>query len=61
MEEKQYSREEVTEAINLARLGKLDNDIVDYESISGLTEICTYGLKIAYTDEEILSKIESRI
>lgn len=61
MEEKQYSREEVIEVINLARLGKLDNEIVDYESIAGLTEICTYGLKIAYTDEEILSKIESRI
>lgn len=61
MEVRQYSREEVIEAINLARLGKLDNDIIDYESITGLTEICTYGLKIAYTDEEILNKIESRI
>ena len=52
-----YTKEQLLKAIQLARLGLLDNELIDYDSISGLTEICTYGLKEAYTDEEIITKI----
>ncbi len=52
-----YTKEQLIKAIQLARLGILDNEIIDYQSISGLTEICTYNLEEAYTDDEILSKL----
>ena len=52
-----YTKEQLIKAIQLARLGILDNEVIDYQSISGLTEICTYDLKEAYTDEEIISKV----
>jgi hypothetical protein len=55
-----YTEEQLMQAINLARLGILDKEIIDYDSISGLTEICTYELKEAYTDEEIISKISAK-
>ena len=56
-EENMYTKEQLIKAIQLARLGILDNEIIDYQSISGLTEICTYNLEEAYTDDEILSKL----
>ena len=56
-EENMYTKEQLIKAIQLARLGILNNEVIDYQSISGLTEICTYDLKEAYTDEEIVSKV----
>lgn len=56
-DENMYTKEQLIKAIQLARLGILDNEIIDYQSISGLTEICTYNLEEAYTDDEILSKL----
>ena len=41
-------------------LGRLDKEIIDYNSISGLTEICTYDLEEAYTNEEIITKISQK-
>lgn len=55
-----YTEQQLRDAIKLARLGILDNEIIDFESISGLTEICTYDLKEAYTDEQILLKIAEK-
>lgn len=52
--------DDVRKAIELARLIK-DNscdDIFDVESISGLTEICTYGWREKHTTEEIIEQLK---
>lgn len=55
-----YTKEQLIQAIEMARLGILDKDIIDFNSISGLTEICTYDLKEAHTNEEIINKISQK-
>lgn len=53
-----YTKEQLLKAIELARTITDDTkEIFDVESISGLTEICTYGLKNLYSKNEIIDLI----
>lgn len=55
---KQFSLEDVKKAIEMARIMKDDEcEEFDTESISGLAETCTYGLKDKYTKEEIIQSL----
>lgn len=55
-----YTEEEVRKAIELARLiqekGSVE-DSFDVESISGLSEICTYGWSERYSTDEISEQL----
>jgi hypothetical protein len=57
---KLYTEEEVRKAIELARLiqekGSVE-DSFDVESISGLSEICTYGWSERYSTDEISEQL----
>ena len=59
---KLYTEEQVRKAIKLARLiqekGSVE-DSFDVESISGLTEICTYGWSERYSTNEISEQLTS--
>ena len=57
---KLYTEEQVRKAIQMARLiqekGSVE-DSFDVESISGLTEICTYGWSERYSTDEISEQL----
>ena len=57
---KLYTEEQVRKAIVLARLiqekGSVE-DSFDVESISGLTEICTYGWSERHSSKEIINSL----
>lgn len=59
-QQKLYTEEQVRKAIELARLiqekGSVE-DSFDVESISGLTEICTYGWSERYSTDEISEQL----
>ena len=59
---KLYTEEQVRKAIQMARLiqekGSVE-DSFDVESISGLTEICTYGWSERYSTDEISEQLTS--
>jgi len=52
-----YSEEEMRKAIQLARLCKLDNEVGDFVDLSGLTEVCTYGLDEEYSESDIIKLV----
>ena len=57
---KLYTEEQVMKAIELARLiqekGSVE-DSFDVESISGMTEICTYGWSERHSKDEIMKSL----
>ena len=53
-----YTEEQLQKAINLAREIKDKCEVFTIESITGLTEICTYDWEEAHTDEEIIKLIK---
>ena len=60
--EKKYTEEDLRKAIGMARDIK-DNsahDIFTVEDISGCTEICTYGWRNRYKDEEIIQSLRPK-
>lgn len=59
---KQFSLEDMRKAIEMARLMTDDGvgDVFDTESISGLTELCTYGLRDKYSEEEIIQSLSTQ-
>lgn len=59
---KQFSLEDMQKAIEMARLMTDDGvgDVFDTESISGLTELCTYGLRDKYSEEEIIQSLSTQ-
>lgn len=57
-----FSLEDIKKAIEMARLMTDDGveDSFDTESISGLTELCTYGLRDKYSEEEIIQLLSTQ-
>jgi hypothetical protein len=53
-----YTEEDLIKAIQMARGIKDSESEFEIEDISGLTEICTYGWKEKYTDNEIIQSIQ---
>jgi len=53
-----YTEEQVREAIEMARGIKDDEMTFDISSIIGCGEVCTYGWKEEYTNEEIIQSLK---
>ena len=53
-----YTEEQVREAIEMARGIKDDEMTFDVSSIIGCGEVCTYGWKEEYTNEEIIQSLK---
>lgn len=59
--ELKYTLQQVLKAIELARdITDDTKDIFDVESISGCTEICTYGFRNAYDENTIIELISKQ-
>lgn len=60
--EKKYTEEDIRKAIEMARDIKDDSahDIFTAEDISGCAEVCTYGWRNRYKDEEIIQSIQPK-
>jgi hypothetical protein len=58
--ERMYSEEDVRKAIQLARLCTLDNETGDFVDLSGLTEICTYGLEETHSENSIIEQFKKK-
>ena len=56
--ERSYSEEEVRKAIQLARLCTLDSNTGEFVDLSGLTEVCTYGLKETHSEDSIIEQFK---
>lgn len=54
----EYTEEDVRKAVKMAKIIVQDKDEFDIESISGLTEIDTYGLKEKYSEDEIIQSLK---
>ncbi len=59
-QERSYSEEEVRKAIQLARLCTLDSNTGEFVDLSGLTEVCTYGLKETYSEDSIIEQFKKK-
>lgn len=57
-QEKMYSEEDMRKAIQLARSCTLDKNICDFVDLSGLNELCTYGLKETYSEDSIIQQFK---
>jgi hypothetical protein len=55
-----YSEEDMRKAIQLARLYTLDKEIGDFVDLSGLTEICTYGLEETHSENSIIEQFKKK-
>ena len=53
-----YNEEDMRKAIQLARLCTLNNYVSDFVDLSGLTEICTHGLKETYSEDSIIKQFK---
>ena len=53
---KMYSEGDVRKAIRLARLCTLDNVTGEFIDLSGLTEVCTYGLQETHSEDSIIEQ-----
>lgn len=58
--ERSYSEEDMRQAIQLARLCTLDKEITEFIDLSGLTEICTYGLEETHSENSIIDKFKKK-
>ena len=58
--ERVYSEEEMRKAIHLARLCTLDNVTGEFVDLSGLTEICTYGLEETHSEDLIIEQFKKK-
>ena len=58
--ERMYSEEEVRKAIQLARLCTLDSNTGEFVDLSGLTEVCTYGLKETRSEDSIIEQFKKK-
>jgi hypothetical protein len=58
--ERMYSEEEVRKAIQLARLCTLDNVTGEFVDLSGLTEVCTYGLEETHSEDSIIEQFKKK-
>ena len=58
--ERMYSEEEVRKAIQLARLCTLDSNTGEFIDLSGLTEVCTYGLKETHSEDSIIEQFKKK-
>lgn len=60
--EKKYTEEDIRKAIEMARDIKDDSahDIFTAEDISGCAEVCTYGWRNRYKDEEIIQSLQPK-
>jgi len=56
-----YTEDDLRRAIQMARGIKDSESEFEIEDISGLTEICTYGWKEKYTDNEIIQSLQQSI
>lgn len=55
-----YSEEDLRKVIQLARLCTLDGDTGDFVDLSGLTEICTYGLEETHSEDSIIEQFKKK-
>jgi hypothetical protein len=62
MFDKKYTEDDVRKAINMARDIKDDSahDVFTAEDVSGCTEVCTYGWRNRYKDEEIIQSLQPK-
>ena len=60
LSERVYSEEEVRKAIQLARLCTLDNVTGEFVELSGLTEVCTYGLEETHSEDSIIEQFKKK-
>jgi hypothetical protein len=58
--ERMYSGEELRKAIKLARLCTLDNVTGEFVDLSGLTEVCTYGLEETHSEDSIIEQFKKK-
>jgi len=60
---KTYTEEDLKKAIEMARQIKDDSahDTFTVEDIRGCTEVCTYGWKEKYSDDEIIDFIKQKL
>ena len=58
--ERMYSEEDLRKAIQLARLCTLDGDTGDFVDLSGLTEVCTYGLEETHSENSIIEQFKKK-
>jgi len=60
--EKKYTEADLRKAINMARDIKDDSahDVFTAEDVSGCTEVCTYGWRNRYKDEEIIQSLQPK-
>jgi hypothetical protein len=58
--ERMYSEEEIRKAIQLARLCTLDNVTGEFVDLSGLTEVCTYGLEETHSEDSIIEQFKKK-
>ena len=59
-QKRSYSEEEVRKAIQLARLCTLDSNTGEFVDLSGLTEVCTYGLKETHSEDSIIEQFKKK-
>jgi hypothetical protein len=55
---KKYSEEDLRKAINMARGIKEGKETFTAEDISGSTEVCTYGWKFEFDEDEIIQSLK---
>jgi hypothetical protein len=55
-----YSEEDLRKAIQLARLCTLDGNIGEFVDLTGLTEVCTYGLKETHSEDLIIEQFKKK-
>ena len=58
--ERMYSEEDLRKAIQLARLCTLDGNIGEFVDLTGLTEVCTYGLKETHSEDLIIEQFKKK-
>jgi hypothetical protein len=52
-----YTLDQVLKAIEMARQITDEKDTFDVDSITGITEICTYDWRNKFTDSEIIESL----
>ena len=58
--ERMYSEEDLRKAIQLARLCTMDGDTGEFIDLSGLTEVCTYGLEETHSEDSIIEQFKKK-
>jgi hypothetical protein len=55
---KRYSEEDLRKAIDMARTINLDNTTLGVEDLIGFTEVNTWGLRLIYSDVDIIQSLQ---